>query len=198
MTAKPAIVFDPDRHVYSIDGVPVPSVTQILAPLSAAEYRGVSPGVMERAATLGKAVHRLIELDIARALDEDTLDPVLLPYLVRWREFVAQSGFEPTMTETIVYSARYGYAGTLDLFGRFNGGFALIDTKRTAAVPRTAGPQTAAYQQAHLEYFGPVGASKRYVLHLAPERWRLVQQNDPNDLRVFLSALTLHNWEKSK
>lgn len=187
--------FDADLHRYTLAGQRLPSVTEILHPVTAHEYRGVDREVMDRAALLGKAVHKLIELDIAGTLDEDALDDSLRPYLAQWRQFCAQSGFSAIHSERRIHSARYGYAGTLDLAGKLNGTNAVIDAKRTAAVPRSAGPQTAAYRQALAELCGAEWqTADRYALHLTPERWRLVPQKDPNDLRVFLAALTLHNY----
>ncbi len=197
------LVFDSAAHRYTLDGQSVPSVTDVLALLSAAFYRGVDAEVMARAALLGQAVHKLIELDVGGCLDEDALDDALRPYLGMWRRFVATSGFRPILSESRVASPRYGYAGTLDLFGEMRDRAVLIDAKRTAAVPRTAGPQTAAYEIALRESHpnaDPSGRNRvnypldRYALHLTPERWQLVPFRDPNDARVFLSALTLHNW----
>lgn len=188
--------FDSVAHRYTLNGAPVPSVTDVLAPISAAHYRGVDAEVMARAALLGQATHKLIELDVRDTLDEDALDDTLRPYLAMWRRFRATSGFRPVLSEFRVASARYGYAGTLDLFGELHGRAALIDAKRTAAVPRTAGPQTAGYEIALRETAPDLTppAVDRYALHLTPERWQLVPFRDPNDQRVFLSALTLHNW----
>lgn len=187
--------FDEVEHEYRLDGNVLPGVTTVLRPITAHEYRAVDRETMERSALLGKAVHKLIELDIAGTLDEDPLDDSLRPYLAQWRQFRAQSGFQVIHSECRVHSARYGYAGTLDLAGTLNGTRAIIDAKRTAAVPRSAGPQTAAYRAALAElYDGEWQVSDRYALHLTPERWRLVPQKDPNDLRVFLAALTLHNY----
>ncbi len=195
------IHFEAASHTYTLGGLRLPSVTEVLRPLIDAEYRGVAKDVMERAATLGKAVHKLIELDLLNELDEDGLSDALRPYLAQWRAFRTLSGFEPILSEQIVYSARYGYAGTLDLFGRLNGRLALIDAKRTAQVPRTAGPQTAGYQLALCESSpsAPWLAEPidRYALHLTPDRWRLVPFKDAADQRVFLSALTLHQWSKA-
>lgn len=200
--------FDAEAHVYTLDGARVPSVTEILSDLSAREYRFVNAGVMAEAAWLGSVVHKLIELDIGAALDESDLDPRLLPYLDAWRQFCAQSGFQPLLSEQRVYSRRYGYAGTLDLFGSLHGDAALIDAKRCASVPRTAGPQTAGYETALRECQPEIvaqassgvapGRIKRYALHLLPgSKWRLVPFTNPADSRVFLSALTLSNWSKA-
>lgn len=196
MTVADVLQFDEAQHRYTLGAVRLPSVTEILAPITAHEYRGVDRETMERSALLGKAVHKLIELDVARTLDEDALDASLRPYLAQWRQFRAQSGFVVMLSEQRVQSAKYGYAGTLDLAGKLNGRHAIVDAKRTASVPRTAGPQTAAYREALSGMRGdlPWRTADRFALHLTPERWRLVPFTDPNDLRVFLAALTLHNY----
>ena len=90
--------FDAEAHVYTLDGARVPGVTEILSDLSAREYRFVDRAVMERTAWFGQAVHKVIELDTAGLLDESELDPALTPYLDKWRQFLAQSGFTPIMS----------------------------------------------------------------------------------------------------
>lgn len=195
------LTYNDERHEYRYAGDLVPSVTQVLAPLSAAEYRGVDPALMERAAQLGRAMHRMIELDIKGDLDADGLSDLLVPYYTAWLNFRALSGFEPILSEQFVYADRYRYAGTLDMFGRLRGRLVLIDAKRTSAVPRTAGPQTAGYEMA-LRACKPEitgGASiDRYALHLQTDgKWKLVPFTDKNDSRVFLSALTLHTWSNA-
>ena len=140
MIVADGLQFDDAEHRYTFNGRKLPSVTEILYPVTAHEYRAVDRETMERSALLGKAAHKLIELDIAGTLDEDALDDSLRPYLAQWRQFCAQSGFEVVESECQVHSVKYGYAGTLDLFGVLNGHNAMIDTKRTCAVPRSAGP----------------------------------------------------------
>jgi hypothetical protein len=197
--------FDPESHSYRLDGVPIPGVTSILKDLSEREYRFVKAETMAEAAWLGQAVHKVIELESAGTLDEDALDARLREYLDAWRHFRTHSGFVPTLSEEKVYSRRYHYAGQLDLFGALNSDAALIDAKRCAGVPRTAGPQTAGYEIALREcrpdllaaFGGSTARIRRYALHLTPNvrpGYRLVPFTDPNDARVFLSALTLNTW----
>lgn len=190
--------FDEDLHKYTLGDRELPSVTKVLRRITEHEYRFVDRETMDRTALLGQAVHKLIELDLAGTLDEESLSEPLVPYLAQWRQFRTQSGFQMILSEALVHSARYGYAGKLDLFGRLNDHLALIDAKRTAAVPMSAGPQTAGYELAALESHPELALLdlpiRRYALHLTPERWRLVPFTDPNDRRVFLAALTLHNY----
>jgi hypothetical protein len=191
--------FDEATHTYTLGGVVLPSVTQVLQVLPNG-YHMVDPDVLERAAKLGTAVHDIIARDIAGDLDEEAVEFELLPYLDMWRHFRGTSGFEPILSEERVYSEQYGYAGTLDLFGRLKGRHVLIDNKRTAAVPRSTGPQTAGYDGALRERFPEFAKLKidRFALHLTPSRWQLVPLKDSGDWRVFLSALNIHKWSNAK
>lgn len=203
------LTFDEAAHVYRVDGRVVPSVTQILGRLSADEYRFVDASVMEDAALLGKAVHKMIELDLRGDLDVEALSEGLQVYYTAWQNFRQLSGFQMVLSEARVHSSRYGYAGTLDLAGWLNERFVIIDAKRTAQVPRTAGPQTAAYLEALQSMPNEdlpdvaVGVQKydaqRFALHLRAEgRWSLVPFTDKSDLRVFLACKTLHDWSNQK
>ena len=88
-----ALVFNEDRHEYSLDGQRLPSVTQLLAPL--VDYSKVPKDVLERAQQLGTAVHRMTELFDNDDLDEDSLSDELRPYLAGWIKFRAECQFEP-------------------------------------------------------------------------------------------------------
>lgn len=191
--------YDAETHTYRLNGEVVPGVTTVLKRISQEAYRFVDRALMDRAAALGTAVHKLIELRIAGTLDTDALDPQLLPYLHSWDRFIATSGFLPLLSEQIVWSLRYRFAGQLDLLGELHDCIALIDAKRCAQVPVTAGPQTAGYEIAARERFPELFRSgrpvKRFALQLNTDgTHRLVPFTDPDDARVFLSELTTRNF----
>jgi len=192
------VQFDEEKHIYTVDGEQWSSVTQALKCLPD-DYAHVSREIMQQAAHLGKAVHKAIELDIAQTLDEESLDPIIASYLQAWREFVKRSGFEVLASESIVVSRKYRYCGKLDILGVLNGRYALVDLKRTAGIMRSVAPQLAGYEQAARETFG-IGMFEqvdRYALHFPKERSAaLFPFYDKNDMRVFLSALTIHQWSK--
>lgn len=193
------LLFDPEAHRYTLDGRPVPGVTSVLKLVSSVDYAGVDPDVLARAAARGTAVHRMVELDGQGILDEDSLDDELRPYLVQWRQFLTRSGFVPLLQEGQVASRRYGYAGTLDLFGVLNGRFALIDVKSVARVMRATGPQTAAYELALREWKPELlpgdAPVDRFALQLRPgASWQLVPFPSRSDARVFLGALTCYTF----
>ena len=203
------LVYNDELHRYTLDGRVIPSVTTIIHPLSAELYKFVDKDVMMKAAALGTAVHKVIELDIKGTLDLESLHDDIVPYYSAWLHFVSLSGFKMLASECRVHSDRYVYAGTLDLVGTLptsTGGieYVIIDAKRCASVPRTAGPQTAGYEMALREnppegvVIPPGAPIKRYALHLKTNgSYALVPFTDKGDARVFLSCLSIHSWSKA-
>jgi len=109
--------FEDEGHIY--EGGTLESVTQILQ----AEGFIDTTFYNERGRERGSFVHLAIHLDIMGELDEDTLDPELVPYLTAWRDFMNESGFHVEQTEQPMQSTVYGYAGTPDVIGSWpNGG----------------------------------------------------------------------------
>ncbi|TXH02761.1 MAG: hypothetical protein E6R07_14645 [Nevskiaceae bacterium] len=205
------LTFDEARHEYRLDGVKLPGVTTVLKPISSAHYAGVDPDVMARAAALGQAVHKVIELDLQQDLDTDSLDPELVPYYRGWRMFLRQSGFQAYLSEKKLASVQGRYAGTLDLMGVLNGLPSLIDAKRVAVVTPSTGPQTFAYGQLVREncpeLLGPTTPLRRYALQLkkavpnaVTADWQLLPfTNDSRDRLVWQSCLNIaHYLQESK
>lgn len=185
------LTFDALTHTYRWNGVVVPSVTQILGQLT--DLSMIPRDVLERKRQIGTWVHEAIELDLKNDLDEGSIGDDWRGYFNGWRKFQAESGFVRLDAEQQVYSVKYGYAGTLDLFGDLPKlGRALIDTKCTATIYPTVGPQTAAYAEAH-----GVQKAKRFALQLKPNgTYDLYPCTDRSDFGVFTAALTLFNWRK--
>lgn len=185
------LLFDQEAHAYTLDGRPVPSVTQVLAQLE--DYSGIPTQVLERKARLGTAVHKACELHLADELDEGSLHPDVAPYLDQFRSWLSASRFEPVLSERKVFSKRFQFAGTLDLFGTMQSRRVLIDIKTACNVMPTFGPQTAAYASA-LEECEHLKTEDRFVLMLTPKRFELVPMKNPADLNVFYAALTIQQW----
>lgn len=191
----PEITFDPVAHAYTVDGRPVPSVTQCLDWL--VDWSMVPPALLEYKSALGTAVHEMVHLACRDELDEADLDPALQPYLVQWRKFVAESGYTVLQSELVV-SHPTGFAGTLDLvlgrvartkLKRF-----VCDIKTAKAIPATVGAQTIGYAEAYKSMGGSYDGRK--VLRLWPDGYKLDDLNDPADWSVFLSALNLWKWRR--
>ena len=55
------LTFDPEKHIYRLDGFIIPSVTQVMKPLSDEKYKDVDQEVLDAAAKRGTAVHSACE-----------------------------------------------------------------------------------------------------------------------------------------
>ena len=181
---KHDIYFDEKEHLYLVDGKEVPSVTEILKPLSQRGYAKVNESVLGYAAARGKAVHEALEL-IDLGADAE-VSPEMVPYIRAYEEF--KSIYKPQweLVEAIVYNEGYNYIGTLDRLGVLNDGLlSVVDLKTSNATKEALVSvclQTRMYELAYLwehketfERILPRGTLKRYGLFLKPDgSFRLV------------------------
>lgn len=184
------LTFDPATHTYRYGGVVVPSVTQILAPLS--DFSFVDPDVLDAARDFGTAVHYACELDDREELDIDALDPALLPYLQQWRKFCREHGCKWEEIERQVYHPTMRYAGTLDRFGVIDGARGVLDIKSGSDLYPSVGPQLAAYAQALEPKTGHL--LRRYGLRLSATSYELKAYTSPTDWPTFASLITLRTF----
>jgi len=117
MNSAPAIQFDAATHTYRVDGVEVPSVTQVLEAVGLIDYSHIPWANRQMALERGRAVHEAIALDLEGDLDEDSAEEAgILGYLEAARAARAALGIlAPLAHEERVYHRQLGYAGTLDL-----------------------------------------------------------------------------------
>lgn len=181
--------FDADTHTYSVGGRTLPGVTELLRPLES--FEKIPPAVLERARQFGSHVHMACHLDNLGELDEETLSQALLPYLLGWRQFRADRALTIHHSERPVYHHKLRYAGTPDVVGSLDRTTCVIDIK-SGIVPRSVGPQTAAYAELLQPEFGPM---LRYCLQLRSDgSYRLLPQRSPVDRNIFFSCLNLWKW----
>lgn len=188
-----SLTFDPVKHEYWWGKQKVPGVTRILKPLYG-DLRFVKQDLLEYKGELGKAVHKAVELYVLGTLDMSTVVSPVLEYLMQYILFEKQSGFKATAAEQFVYS-KLGYAGQVDLVGRFpNGRTATIDVKTTAVISPAVALQLMAYKKG-LEDTTGVKVDDRYALRLTPDKYRLHQFKDDNsDLSGFVGLLSAYRW----
>lgn len=192
------IDFDEEKHEYRINGQKVPSVSEILAPLSAERYRELNPAVLAQAAARGTAVHEICEA-IDYGLDAE-IDPVLVGYVTAYQAFLRDYFPKWEMIEQIVPCYGYQlidgptpivwYCGTIDRYGIIDGKEAVVDIKTYASVNTdsmiSASCQTALYSMA-LESMEK-DPRKRYLLHLKKDGdYRLIDLNKFDTERGFCS-----------
>lgn len=161
----PGLTFDPEPHVYRFDGEVIPSVTQLLEPLI--NYAGVPGAILQHAADRGTAVHLATEFWDDGDLDEESIDPEVLPYVQAWQRFRGESGFVVERSEMRLYSARHRYAGTVDCIGILGGRRVMVEKKTTAVLAPATAIQVTAYRRAYNETCLPHERIRQsYSVHL--------------------------------
>lgn len=198
---KPLFTFDAALHRYTLDGVALPSVTQVLKPLY--DFAGIPFDVLERKRQLGTDVHRACELLDQHDLDEDSEEgraglERIAGYVAAYKRFLAQTNAKVVENETRLFHPLHLYAGTIDRRYLIDQRLWDVDLKTTSDISPVVGPQTAAYS-AMLQANGHPAPHKRGALKLLPTGdFRLVPFDDPQDLPVFLSMLTVHRFKERK
>lgn len=199
MTAA-GLSFDEATHRYTFDGRELPSVTRILTEARLADFS--APWFTEAVRDRGSRVHAAIALDVVDALDDDTLDPGLAPYVAGWRRYVTESGIAVEHSEVRICDPIAGYAGTLDLVVR-EPAVARQPTRRTLldikpAIYPSVGPQTAAYARcARALYPDPVLLGRAALVLPGDGTYTRVPLVDRDDELTFLAALRIFQWRAS-
>ncbi|MGD9599954.1 MAG: PD-(D/E)XK nuclease family protein [Steroidobacteraceae bacterium] len=194
------LTFDEASHVYRLDGVVVPSVTQLLQPIRP-DFDRIPPAVLEAKRALGIEVHFACELDDDDDLDEDSVPAAVEPYLQAWRKFKADAGVEVLANERKLVHVGLRFAGTLDRLVRVRAGDVyLIDLKTSISMAPSFGVQLAGYQLL-LEAADDLAGVKlaRKGLQLRDDgTYRLIPYENPNDVAAFRACLSLHHWKASQ
>ncbi len=187
--------YEHERHEYSVGGVIIPSVTQMLDAMglkSGTEW--MTPEHSQR----GTFVHTACQLLDEDDLDEETLDIELKGYVEAYKKFKSESGFKVELIEYRVCSRIYGFAGTLDRTGTIKEHYCVLDIKSGVKQPCDA-LQTAGYMIALSEEKGweKKARCQRYALYLCKDgTYKLQQHANHTDKDVFLSALAVCKWKK--
>jgi hypothetical protein len=181
------IHFDPTAHIYTVDGVKYPSVTQVI---SDTRLYGDTSYFTEYSADRGRFVHRIIEYHLSCQLDEDTIDPALCGYFEAWRRFEQEASYVSDECEKVMASHHHHFAGTIDHIGHLNGHYCVIDVKSGGPSPAHA-IQTAGYSIL-LNHPGV----KRFSLHLKDDgSYKLIEHKERQDSQIFMAALAIWYWK---
>lgn len=199
-----AFHFDPATHTYTLDGRRLPSVSEIIAPLSTEWLAKIPRDVLEQKRAFGTAVHLACELDDLGELDDDATDQDVMVRVSAWRRFKEDTGAEVLLNERRLYHAGLGFAGTLDRLARLprlSGGPWLIDLK-SGDSHASYGVQLAAYalllaENAHDLGVDVSGLNRAVVTLDAGGQYRLTPHKSPHDEAAFRACLAIHAWKES-
>lgn len=213
--AEPALnLFDADRHIYTINGTAVPSVTQVLSEERFINFEGIPFRILNEARARGTYVHQVLHAYLEDDFDIDDCDPRFRGYVDSAIYYLAELGKKPLRDETgtaIAVEYRFWhqprmFAGTIDYVGFDSDDVLSIDDWKTGhPLDVAADLQTAAYEcgvrdcllpTLTEEYSGPI---RRRAVRLfrdgrpgQPEPY-----SDPHDLAIFFAALSCVHYRRN-
>ena len=164
----PQFEFLEDEHIYKLDGIVIPGVSNILSPLS--DFSGVHPDFMKQACEFGNHVHKAVELYLSGELDEENLDPHLKNIVEQfkvWKEENIKFHFSEAIVEKPSFHPGLKYAGTPDMVFVYD---AIIDFKTRKTDPIKDILQLSAYEA----FYGKPGTHRLIVLELYEDRYKEV------------------------
>ena len=111
----PLFEFSEKDHSYKINGIIVPSVSQVLEPLN--NFSVVPAAIMANAISWGSNVHKTVELYLNADLDEENLDPHLKNVLEQFKAWDDKWSFSGNdwIIEKPCFHPGLKYAGTPDI-----------------------------------------------------------------------------------
>ena len=119
------IEFDREKHAYYLDGVPLPSVTEII---SGDKYDDIPTAILKRKADWGNRIHDWGETYALTGVRKHQSEMMKLS-TDQAKRIIDRERIIIHSTEQIVYTDKY--AGTYDMYGTRRGKTILIDIKTT-------------------------------------------------------------------
>jgi hypothetical protein len=182
--------FIEEGHIYKVNGVIYPSVTQIIGS-TFNSMAGIPAFALNKAANFGTAVHKAVELSQKGILEADSLDKALLPHLEAWKAFCLNYAYKPKAQEFRGYNERLKVAYTIDCKGFIKGHAVMIDIKSGKPKPEDV-IQISAYG-----YLDP--GFETYLLYLSDKGYKAVHVTGSERKKgeqTFLSCLNIFNYKR--
>lgn len=169
------IIFEPITHSYLVGGKVLPSVSEIMKPLSTEYYKDIPEAIMNGAASRGKRVHEAIEIYDLFGVENESKE--IKPYLLAYKMARQLERFTPIVNEKMLTNGEY--CGTLDIIATLGDELVIVDLKATSQINfDLLEVQLAAYRE--LSIANGFEINKTFVCHLKPNSYKFVEII-PND-----------------
>lgn len=186
--------FDEEKHLYTVFGRTVPSVSRILRPLTDAVYGTVDKKVLDEKAFLGSAVHKCIEIENKGGkIKASTMQEEWLPYLDAYHKFLKEMNVRVIESEMKLGCKRY--CGTLDSESYVGDELFVIDYKTTSVIHPHVGVQLSAYN-ALINAIKPAKRSRAALQLLGNGNYVFHQFSNTTDDNCFNALLGIYYWSK--
>ena len=146
------VEFIDDTHTYLVDGVIVPSITQILKVRFNKKYDGIPKETLQRASEKGTQMHEVIEKWCKNGEESDLVELRNFKFLKRQYNFSVLKNEVPVI---LWHEGDIIGAGRLDMVIEMNGQVGLADLKRTSVLDKEyLGYQLNLYRFAYQQSYG--------------------------------------------
>lgn len=162
--------YDDETHTYLVDGIIVPSVTQLLGRKFGHKYDDVDAGVLRKAAERGTMIHKAIE-DYCKSGVGDSMEVKDFAFLQKYHKFTVVQNELPIILDI----GGDTFAGRLDLIISFDNVLAVADIKTTSTLDKEyLGHQLGLYRLGAMQSYG-YDIQKVYGIHLRDGKRKLVE-----------------------
>ena len=122
-----------DGHIYLVNGVQVPSITEMMKVRFGHKFDGVPKDVLQKASEMGTRLHKAVERYVEHGEESDLVEMRNFMFLQKHYRFMCISSEVPVILhrddEPIA-------AGRLDLVIEIDGKYGLADVKRTSVLDK--------------------------------------------------------------
>lgn len=160
--------FDAEKHVYTLDGRVLPSVTQIIKRVLGEKYASADAHFHMAKGTEAHGLYALLATGADLSLYD--YDQRLQPQVDAWRDWQRREHPEFLAPEWKLASLKLGYAGTVDLVCRIGKDVCIIDYKATAT--KRDAIQLAAYLRLVKECHPELRITRLMSLQIDETGWR--------------------------
>lgn len=182
------VEFIEESHTYLIDGIIVPSVSEILHFLYPLKYFGIDQEILDLKAKYGSVVHESIEcLEQNKPLPKLDLNQEFS--LNQYQRLKAKNNIDVLIQEQIV---TYGndYAGRFDMIANVNGCLSLCDIKTTAQLDKEyLSWQLSFYELAHMSMYHTGPFEKLYAIWLPKGNYGELVEIERKPIKELLRVL---------
>lgn len=182
--------YDDTTHTYLVNGVIVPSVTQVMQVKFGNKYEGIRSEVLNRAAERGTAIHKAIE-NYCKGMDDGSKEVHNFNFLMNYYKIKPVKNEVPII---LMVDNQPVIAGRLDLVLQENDTLCLADIKTTSQLDKEyLAYQLNLYRLGYMQSYGE-RIDKLYGLHLRGDKRKLVELPINEDIALEL----LEKYERSK
>lgn len=164
------IEFIEEGHIYLMDGVIIPSVSEILHFIFPNKYTGIDKEILDKKAEYGSKIHEAIEcIEQGKTLPE--LDSIQEFSINQYQRLKEKNNIEVIAQEQMIHF-KDKYCGRFDMTAKVNGFYSLCDIKTTANLDKEyLSWQLSFYELAFVSMYGMSPFEKLYAIWLPKKEY---------------------------